>query len=384
MKLVFLCGLLNMFTAFVSYSQVIGKFYYNEHWELTHQKSVVFFRVCVFDTVNNQFAGEVRDYTKDGRLLMTGTYKEGSRNGVFTHYYPNGQVESHGDFINNQTAGLWKYYYPDGSPKQEATFTDREFMLHFFYDSTNTKVLENGTGFWYDVSEEYKLPSRIIIRGNFLNGKKNGDWECLLENGDYIYKEKFKSGEFKKGYLTDSRGNRRSDNHTEFLNKLLPHFRHDVMERFEREPTVTQQDYPYLKFLRKAPAAWCETCPSNKISSDTLISGTEIFLIVEESAYPVGGMPKFYEHIAHQLRYPAEARKMGIEGKVFVEFVINQDGSISDVRAIKGIGGGCDEEAVRVIAAAPHWNPGTQKGEPVRQRFVMPVIFQLGRAYFRK
>jgi TonB family protein len=374
MKFIFLSGLLNMFTVFVSYSQVIGRFYYNEHWELTHQKSVVFFRVCVFDTVNNQFAGEVKDYTKDGQLLMTGTYNGGARNGAFTGYYPNGLVESRGNFINNQPTGLWTYYYPDGSPKQEATFTGNEFTMHFFYDSTNTKVLENGTGYWYEVYEEYKLPSKIIIRGNFLNGKKNGDWECLLENGDYIYKEKFKSGEFKKGYLTDSRGNRKSDNNTEFLNKLLPHFKHDVMERFEREATVTQQDYPYLKFLRKK-------LPT---PSDTLISGSQIFLIVEESASPISGMSGFYEHIAHQLRYPAEARKMGIEGKVFVEFVVNQDGSISDVRAIKGIGGGCDEEAVRVIAAAPRWNPGYQKGEPVRQRFVMPVIFQLGRTYFRR
>jgi protein TonB len=69
---------------------------------------------------------------------------------------------------------------------------------------------------------------------------------------------------------------------------------------------------------------------------------------------------------------------MGIEGKVFVEFVINRDGSVTEVRAIKGIGAGCDEEAVRVIQNSPKWNPGKQRGKPVRQRMVLPVTFRLG------
>jgi protein TonB len=69
---------------------------------------------------------------------------------------------------------------------------------------------------------------------------------------------------------------------------------------------------------------------------------------------------------------------MGIDGKVFVEFVINKDGSISDVRAVKGIGAGCDEEAVRVVQGAPSWTPGKQRGKPVKQRMVLPITFKLG------
>ena len=69
---------------------------------------------------------------------------------------------------------------------------------------------------------------------------------------------------------------------------------------------------------------------------------------------------------------------MGIEGRVFVEFVIGKDGSLSDVRAVKGIGGGCDEEAVRIIQSAPAWNPGKQRGKPVKQRYTLPIVFKLG------
>lgn len=104
----------------------------------------------------------------------------------------------------------------------------------------------------------------------------------------------------------------------------------------------------------------------------------EIFTIVEDPASPKGGMTAFYKYVQDKMKYPAQARRMGIEGRVFVEFVIEKDGRITDVRAVKGIGAGCDEEAVRVVEAAPAWNPGKQRGKPVKQRMVLPITFKLG------
>ena len=104
----------------------------------------------------------------------------------------------------------------------------------------------------------------------------------------------------------------------------------------------------------------------------------EIFTVVEETAAPKGGMQAFYDFVGKKLKYPAQARRMGTEGKVFVQFVINKDGTISDVVAIKGIGAGCDEEAVRIIQTSPPWSPGKQRGKPVKQRMVLPITFKLG------
>jgi len=104
----------------------------------------------------------------------------------------------------------------------------------------------------------------------------------------------------------------------------------------------------------------------------------QIFSVVEESAEPKGGMPAFYKYVGEKIKYPAQARRMGVEGRVFVEFVVNRDGSIVDVRSIKGIGAGCDEEAVRIVQSAPAWKPGKQRGKPVRQKMVIPIIFKLG------
>jgi periplasmic protein TonB len=104
----------------------------------------------------------------------------------------------------------------------------------------------------------------------------------------------------------------------------------------------------------------------------------EIFSVVEETAAPKGGMPAFYKYIGEKIKYPAQARRMGVEGKVFVQFVIGKDGSINDVKIIKGIGAGCDEEAARIMQGAPAWNPGKQRGKAVKQRYTLPIQFKLG------
>ncbi len=107
-------------------------------------------------------------------------------------------------------------------------------------------------------------------------------------------------------------------------------------------------------------------------------SKVEVLSVVEQSAEPVGGMPQFYDYIGANLKYPEQARKMGVEGRVFVEFVVNEDGSISDVKTVKGIGAGCDMEAARVVALSKAWNPAKNKGQMVKQRLVVPIIFKLG------
>ncbi|MDH5603111.1 MAG: M56 family metallopeptidase, partial [Cyclobacteriaceae bacterium] len=79
----------------------------------------------------------------------------------------------------------------------------------------------------------------------------------------------------------------------------------------------------------------------------------EVFTITEEPATPIGGYKEFYNYIATFLRYPAEARQLGVEGKVFVQFIVNKEGYLTDVQAVKGIGAGCDKEAVNIVSASP-------------------------------
>ncbi len=103
----------------------------------------------------------------------------------------------------------------------------------------------------------------------------------------------------------------------------------------------------------------------------------EIFTIVEQQPAPIGGMQAFYEYVGQNLKYPTMASRMNVQGRVFVQFVVEKDGSLTDVTAVKGIGAGCDEEAVRVIENAPKWVPGKQRGRPVRVRMILPIVFKL-------
>jgi TonB family protein len=96
-----------------------------------------------------------------------------------------------------------------------------------------------------------------------------------------------------------------------------------------------------------------------------------------ETASPKGGMAEFYAFFGKKLKYPAKARRAGIQGRVFVQFVIEKDGTLSEIKCVKGIGGGCDEEAERVISICEKWNPGRQKGQLVKQKMVLPILFKL-------
>ncbi|MBR3915444.1 MAG: energy transducer TonB [Bacteroidales bacterium] len=103
----------------------------------------------------------------------------------------------------------------------------------------------------------------------------------------------------------------------------------------------------------------------------------EIFKVVEEMPEFPGGSAKLMEYIQKNIKYPMMARESDIQGRVFVNFVVEPDGSISNVAVLRGIGGGCDEEAVRVVNSMPKWKPGKQRGSAVRCAYTVPIIFKL-------
>ena len=106
-------------------------------------------------------------------------------------------------------------------------------------------------------------------------------------------------------------------------------------------------------------------------------NGREIFTVVEEQpGYPGGDEPRI-RFLQENIIYPEEAKETGAQGKVYVTFVVETDGSLTDVRVLRGVGYGCDEEAVRVIKAMPKWIPGRQRGVPVRVQFNLPIKFTL-------
>ena len=102
------------------------------------------------------------------------------------------------------------------------------------------------------------------------------------------------------------------------------------------------------------------------------------YILEEHQPEFLGGMKGLNELLAQNIRYPANAQRSRAQGRVFVSFVINTDGSLSDINVLKGIGFGCDEEAVRVVKLTDgRWKPGIQRGRPVRVKYSLPINFAL-------
>ena len=104
---------------------------------------------------------------------------------------------------------------------------------------------------------------------------------------------------------------------------------------------------------------------------------SQVFMVVEQMPEFPGGEEALYKYLRANIKYPQSAKESGIQGRVFVTFIVEPDSSISDVRVLRGIGGGCDEEAIRVVKAMPKWIPGKQRGKPVRIQYNLPVQFSL-------
>ncbi len=101
------------------------------------------------------------------------------------------------------------------------------------------------------------------------------------------------------------------------------------------------------------------------------------FVVVEQMPQFPGGLEEMMKFIRNNLKYPVVAQEMGISGTVIVNFVVGRDGKITRIKVMRGIGSGCDEEAVRVLEKMPAWSPGKQGGKPVLVSYTIPIKFQL-------
>ncbi len=112
--------------------------------------------------------------------------------------------------------------------------------------------------------------------------------------------------------------------------------------------------------------------------AEEVVDEPEIFTIVEDMPeFPGGGESALLRYLSKNIKYPPLARENNIQGIVYVTFEIDRSGKVKDAKILRGIGGGCDEEALRVVSNMPQWKPGRQRGKPVRVQYNLPVRFTL-------
>ncbi len=103
----------------------------------------------------------------------------------------------------------------------------------------------------------------------------------------------------------------------------------------------------------------------------------DVYRIVENTASFPGGLDDFKKYLRENIRYPKQAQNLGVEGKVYVQIIVEKNGDLSEIEVVKGIGAGCDKEAVRVLEESPNWEPATIGGKAVRQKVIINVGFEL-------
>ncbi|MCQ2326506.1 MAG: energy transducer TonB [Bacteroidales bacterium] len=122
---------------------------------------------------------------------------------------------------------------------------------------------------------------------------------------------------------------------------------------------------------------------ANKNKQDSVVINNDTtdddvtFVVLEEYPEFPGGMEALMDFLSKNIKYPEAAKEQGIEGRVFVTFVVEKNGSVNNVKVVRDIGGGCGEEAARVVKMMPKWKPGKQNGKVVRTQFNLPIKFSL-------
>ncbi len=147
------------------------------------------------------------------------------------------------------------------------------------------------------------------------------------------------------------------------------------------DPPREKQGVVASESIAKKSAKTYEMAKAKAIQEEVTVMAEEdktpVFTVVEEMPVYPGGEEARLKFLQENIQYPKVAKESGISGIVYVSFVITERGKITEAKVLKGIGGGCDEEALRVIRLMPRWNPGKQAGKPCRVQFTMPVKFTL-------
>lgn len=118
-------------------------------------------------------------------------------------------------------------------------------------------------------------------------------------------------------------------------------------------------------------------CDAQNIAKKAEVDSEKVFTIVEEMPQFPGGDTGMFAFIKDNIRYPLEARTNNIQGKVYVSFIVDTNGAVINSKIVRGIGGGCDEEAMRVISMMPQWIPGKQNGKHVKVAYTTPIYFKI-------
>ncbi|MGF7140361.1 TonB family protein [Roseimarinus sediminis] len=360
-------------------------------------------------------SGQVVEYYPDGHLKMIANWEDGRLQGRLQSFYPNGAPMIESNFENDQKMGRELIYYPDsvlwavlkynlGRLDGRQLFYDKEGRLKrkYRYDngSSLTKIKKEDKG-ETQYAEIYHYPASVDTLSKQLEKLRLPDFEkkdtvvnipivlAVDQEGKVSSVHKYGTNSVPnkdriRDWAATVSGLDRatfdgipvdylltlplSFYNGEWLNRSYRSSRQDVLKITGDEHWLLSSVLNFERIVE--PAAVIEKLKAG--SKDG-----EVFVIVEKMPEYPGGEKALRNFIRNEIIYPVSAARAGVQGRVYVSFVVQPDGSIDEVRVVRSVHPLLDAEAVRVVKKMTGWKPGRQKGKPVKVKFTVPISFSL-------
>jgi TonB family protein len=293
--------------------------YYDATWQETSKKKAKWHRI--YTEENGLY--KIEDHYADGPLYMSG-YRSSIasnscryREGAIVFYDHEGHKMREGQYKAGERVGRWKHYYPGSDALSSQINYD---------DSDNYTVMS------FDSASQ-----RLVSKNIYSEASKHIHWDYTGDDSSF----------YEYSYLDTG----------DVTIETTRYADHSLIEKKDKKDSVSQCFNEKNELI---------PCPKADTSNN--------FVYVEKMPECTFDINKY---LAKNIRYPKFARTANIEGRVIIRFTVDEDGAISEVKLKKGIGGGCDEEAMRVVSEMPYWEAGSQNGKLVRVYFTLPIVFKL-------
>lgn len=324
-----------------NYLKIVGSYFKDRkdgEWKYYRNDKLI----SILNYSRGERIGKSIGYHENGKLASEVEYVDGKMSGIRKSYYDNGLLKSVINYRNGKFDGDYKMYSKNGELWYVLTYTDGiPFNLDIKTDDTDSLFvggdLKNGSGWFLTYKKQNEGKSLSLLR-TYKDGKLNGKIE------GYNYKNELSfRGQYLKGYMVG-------------------------MWTFDLNDPAKRKDVTY-------------TFADSMITDTTKISFTRSISYVENAEeMPLFGNAssnEFRYFISAALKYPPQAQKQGVNGKIYTDFIIDDTGELRDIKIAEGTNVYLEAEALRVLNLSPYWVPGFQDQIPVRVHFTFPIIFKL-------
>ncbi len=292
----------------------------DSNWNYTHSPEAARYYRIITKKADFTPSGLVMLFYGQDSVRIKGKLQGSEYEGEVSYYYPNGQLQAKGALKEGHRTGFWEEWYQNGQLREKGQYSQKKNKDNFLNTPRTEYVIDS---FWDSTGKQlitngtgsYISTSEgkhIREEGQYEQGKKSGLWKGYFEDGKLFYEENFADGILTAGTSFNRSGEKFT--YSEETKEKMPEF--------------------------------------------------------------TGGLQALQRHLQRNLKYPADARMTKRQGSVFVRFIIEESGEISNISLFtRGPGSSLEDEAIRVVRIMPAWVPGKQHGQPVKVEYVLPVRF---------